>query len=65
MDSRWIINTSLAYQSDSGRLEFAIWARNLLDEKYTVNRDFVNGLGYSMALYGAPRTYGVYVNYQF
>lgn len=65
MDSRLIVNTSLAYRGSSGRLEVAIWARNLLDEEYTVNRDFVNGLAYSMALYGAPRTYGLYVNYRF
>ncbi|UCC14614.1 MAG: TonB-dependent receptor [Gammaproteobacteria bacterium] len=65
MDSRLICNTSLAYQSSNGRLEVAVWARNLFDEEYTVNRDFVNGLGYTYALYGAPRTYGAYVNYRF
>ena len=65
VDSRLIVNTSLSYQSSNGRLEMAIWARNLFGETYTVNRDFVNGLVFTNALYGAPRTYGAYVNYRF
>ena len=64
-DSRLVVNTSLVYHSGNGRLEVAIWARNLFEEEYTVNRDFVHGLGYSYAAYGAPRTYGAYVSYQF
>ena len=65
MDSRLIVNTSLSYQSSNGRLEIAIWARNLFGEAYRVNRDFVNGLVFTNALYGAPRTYGAYLNYRF
>ncbi len=65
MESRLIVNTSLAWESGNGRLEVAIWARNLLDENYTVNREFVNGLVFTNALFGAPRTYGAYVNYRF
>ncbi len=65
MDSRLIVNMSLAWESGDGRFEVVAWARNLLDERYTVNREFVNGLVFTNAFYGAPRTYGAYVNYRF
>ncbi|MGI9258347.1 MAG: TonB-dependent receptor domain-containing protein, partial [Gammaproteobacteria bacterium] len=65
LDSRVLVNTSLSYLSDDGRVELAIWARNLFEEEYTVNREFVNGLVYTNALYGAPRTYGANVSFRF
>ncbi len=65
MNSRLIVNSSVAYRSGDDRFELTLWVRNLLDEEYFLNRDFVRGLAYSNALYGAPRTYGASVNIQF
>ena len=65
LDSRAIVNTSLSFVSVDERLELAIWARNIFEDEHTVNREFVNGLVYTNALYGAPRTYGAYVSYWF
>lgn len=65
LDSRVIVNTSLSFRSADERLEVAMWARNLFEDEYIVNREFVNGLVYTIGLYGAPRTYGVNVSYRF
>lgn len=65
VDSWLLVNTSLRLLTANERLELTIWARNLLEEEYTVNREFVNGLVYTNALYGAPRTYGATVGYRF
>ena len=60
-----IVNTSLSFVSADDRLEVSVWARNLFEEEYIVNRDFVPGLVYTNSLYGAPRTYGADISYRF
>ena len=65
LDSRLIVNTSLSFLRPDERLELTIWARNLFEEEYTVNRDYVPGLVYTNAMYGAPRTFGASVRYGF
>jgi outer membrane receptor protein involved in Fe transport len=65
LDSRVIVNTSLMFVTADDRLELSVWARNLFDQEYTVNRDFVPGLAYTNSLYGFPRTYGANVSYKF
>ena len=65
LDSRVIVNTSLVFVRADDRLEVSVWARNLFEEEYIVNREFVPGLVYTNALYGAPRTYGANVSYRF
>jgi iron complex outermembrane receptor protein len=65
LDSRLIVNTSLTFVSADDRLDVSVWARNLFEEEYTVNRDFVNGLVYTNSLYGTPRTYGANASYRF
>ncbi|MGI9237327.1 MAG: TonB-dependent receptor domain-containing protein, partial [Woeseiaceae bacterium] len=65
IDSRVVVNTSLVLLSGNQRLELAVWARNLFEDEYTTDRDFVNGLAFTRALYGAPRTYGAHVSYRF
>lgn len=65
LDSRVIVNTSLTFLGANDRFEVSIWARNLFEEEYIVNRDFVPGLVYTNALYGAPRTYGMNISYWF
>ena len=49
-----------------GAMTIALWARNLLDEEYVYRRDPANRatLG-EYGKFGAPRTYGVSVNYDF
>ncbi|MGI9344437.1 MAG: TonB-dependent receptor [Gammaproteobacteria bacterium] len=65
IDSRVVVNTALSFVSENQRVELTVWARNLFEEEYTIDRDFVNGLGYSYALYGVPRTYGILLSYFF
>jgi iron complex outermembrane receptor protein len=50
----------------SGSMTFALWARNLLDNEYVYRRDPANRstLG-DYGNFGAPRTFGVSVSYDF
>lgn len=65
LDSRLIVNSSLTYASTDDRWEFSVWARNLFEEEYRYNREFVNGVVYTNALYGPPRTFGVSASVRF
>jgi iron complex outermembrane receptor protein len=51
---------------NGGAMTFSLWARNLLDEEYVYRRDPANRstLG-DYGNFGAPRTYGVSVQYNF
>ncbi|MGI9232898.1 MAG: TonB-dependent receptor, partial [Woeseiaceae bacterium] len=64
-DSRLVVNSAFSYLSADDRFELALWARNLFDEEYMTDADFVNGLGYTKVLYAAPRTYGVQVSFRY
>jgi iron complex outermembrane recepter protein len=45
--------------------EFAIWGRNLTDEKYRVSGIDFGSLGFATNTYGLPRTYGAEVRMEF
>lgn len=47
------------------RAEFAIWGRNLTDEKYRVSGIDFGSLGFATNTYGLPRTYGADIRLEF
>ena len=65
VSSRLVVSSSLAYASPNDRLEASIWVRNLFEEEYIYNRDFVQGLVQVIAQYGPPRTFGATVSVRF
>lgn len=49
---------------DGGDLEISLWGKNLTDKEYrNMGTDF-GGLGYAVASFGTPRTYGLDIVYQ-
>jgi iron complex outermembrane receptor protein len=69
-DEGWayaLVNGRLQYVGiplQRGTLDLALFARNLLDQKYrTYGIDFGPQLGYSGNVYGNPRTFGVQLTY--
>ncbi len=47
------------------RAEFAVWGRNLTDEKYRVSGIDFGSLGFATNTYGLPRTYGADIRLEF
>jgi len=66
VDSYAIVNARLGWRSQDERWEVFAFARNLLDERYLVDR-FEETLLFPqlIATYGQPRTYGLQVSAQF
>ena len=64
IDDYWVWNARLSLSSADNAWTVALWAKNLADEKYVTNtvEDYDNGNS-RFEWYGAPRTYGVSVNY--
>lgn len=62
-----LVNTQLGLVSDDGRIEVALWAKNLFDREYLVSlADKANSdLSFSTRVYGPPRTYGLSFSYHF
>jgi iron complex outermembrane receptor protein len=63
-DGYWLLNASLAWRIEAGgggALEVSGWVRNLTNEEYrTQSFDLsVDGFGFVLDAYGAPRTYGL------
>jgi len=60
------VNARLGWRSQDERWEVFAFARNLLDERYLVDR-FEETLLFPqlIATYGQPRTYGLQVSAQF
>ena len=71
-DEGWayaLVNGRLAYTGiplQQGSLDVAVFGRNLFDRKYrTHGIDFGSSLGWSGNNYGAPRTFGLELTYNF
>jgi iron complex outermembrane receptor protein len=62
----WIENARVAYALDAGRWEVAGYVHNLSGEKYYVDKyDLTSPFGVVQGIVGAPRAYGVELNYRF
>ena len=62
-----LTNASIGYNSPDGRWQAVLWGKNLSDEQYVLNVA-VGGAAYSphvTAPIGAPRTFGVRLNYTY
>jgi len=55
-----VLNGRIGFRTEGGRFDFSVWARNLLDKDYYVNRTGVN-FGLITAVVGDPRTVGATV----
>ncbi|MFZ4746713.1 MAG: TonB-dependent receptor [Sphingomonas sp.] len=54
----WVVNGRIALLNQD-RWEFAVWAKNLFDERYVTQGINQSALGNGFRVYGAPRTFGV------
>ncbi len=62
-----LVDARIGYRFDLGgaRAKASIWAQNLLNDKYVVDRIGLGALAYDIAQYGTPRTYGVSLGVDF
>ena len=62
-EAYWLFNARLAYRTPDGRIEVAVWVRNITEEQYLVDAfDLSLGLSKVLQIWGMPRTYGVTVS---
>lgn len=60
----WLLDAQLAWEGDGYRIN--LWGKNLADEEYLVyGLDLRAGFGFDYLMRGAPRTYGVEVQWDF
>jgi outer membrane receptor protein involved in Fe transport len=63
VESYWLANASFTVGPDAGPWSVGVWVRNLFDKDYDLTRNFfVNA---DIAQPGAPRTYGVRLDYRY
>lgn len=62
-----LYNASVSWAQIAGsKLDLRLWGRNLTDEKYMVGGvGILDAAGFSSALWGEPRTYGIDLVYRF
>ncbi|MBP7337915.1 TonB-dependent receptor [Niveispirillum sp.] len=61
-----LLNARAALRLRDGDLEIALYGKNLTDKRYIQSGvSFLDSFGFSLAYAGAPRTYGLEVNYRF
>jgi iron complex outermembrane receptor protein len=60
----WLHNARLAYRTPDGKLEFAGWVRNFLEQTYKTDIfDLTNEFSSIQEIWGEPRTYGFTISY--
>ena len=65
-DAYTVVNGRIVLHQPEGNWEFAIWGRNLTDERYFIEAfDVFDPLGSTAKLLGAPRVWGLSANYSF
>ena len=62
--AKHLVNAAISWTAPGKDLEFRLWARNLLDTRYIQQANAASTFGDVYAP-GAPRTYGVTLNYRF
>jgi iron complex outermembrane receptor protein len=65
-DGYVLLGGHIDWESDNGRWNASIWAKNLTDEQYMTSRvDLLAGFGFDYNHVGAPRSYGITVGMKF
>ena len=69
LDSYALINgrlilSDVVLSNNAGKLKFSLWVKNITDEEYIVYGVPLTGVG-AVQVFGAPRTYGLDLTYQF
>ncbi len=69
LDSYALINgrlilSDVVLSNNAGKLKISLWAKNITDEEYIVYGVPLTGVG-AVQVFGAPRTYGLDLTYQF
>jgi len=64
-DGYGLVNASVTFATDDGAWRASLWGRNLADEEYRTTGYNIPVLGIHTGFYGAPRTYGLMVSYNF
>ncbi len=63
--SNWLVNARIAYTSPSDRFEFAVFAKNLLDEKRQIYAFDITNIGLVENNYGEPQQFGAELKVNF
>lgn len=65
-DGYALLGGHIDWESDNGKWNASIWAKNLADEQYMTSRvDLLAGFGFDYNHVGTPRTYGISVGMKF
>jgi iron complex outermembrane receptor protein len=61
-----LLNARAAYDFLNGKVQFALWGRNLTDETYTTTGlSFADSFGFNLVFYAPPRSYGADLRWRF
>ena len=60
-----LVNGSIAFESADDRWKLSIWGKNIFDKFYYTSRLDVSSFGFIYNHLGAPRTYGMSLDYKF
>jgi iron complex outermembrane receptor protein len=58
-DAYGVLNARLGWTAPGGRYGASLFATNLTDEVYAVNRSWVGSLGFATANFARPREVGI------
>ena len=62
IDSYGLVNASIGFETGDGRWRFSLWGNNLSDKEYVLIRGTSGAIG---EYYGAPRTYGATLTFNY
>jgi len=63
--SRTFVNARLGWQPSDERYEVGIWGRNVFEETNIGDIIPIEGLGFDLFAMGRPKTYGVYLRFNY
>ncbi|RAK60700.1 TonB-dependent receptor [Phenylobacterium hankyongense] len=63
--SRTFVNARVGWLTADQRYEFGVWGRNIFDETNISDIIPIEGLGFDLFSMAKPRTYGVYLRYNY
>lgn len=64
-DDYWLVNASLALSDSDAGWSLTAWVHNLTKSKYLTYVNDLPGFGWTLNVYGPPRTYGLTAGFEF